>query len=402
MNVEGRIFLVFLAELNKNKLKKIFFFTALIMGVISYNWRISMFSHSYIAMSDLCKILAYTAILLLVIQILFLNNFSFRKILIFLFFGAILIYAAKISKFHDLFNSYLFVWASTGIDLKKIFKVSFFCMLFTLFTTILSSLLGIIPNLAYYRNETFRYSMGETYTTIFSSIVFFTCVSFVCWNIDTRSKKLIASTCIFIIFIGFVTYFITDTRNDLICSLILALVVPWRYYSKVFSVNLTRVSILIFPTVVFAWTIISTYFFDMGKQVWVVLNTIFSNRLALDNYASVVHPVTLFGRFIVEYGNGYSPKPIPFYFYIDSSFARVYFLNGLVAFIFLYAVIQITFYLVIRKNNDVYTAILLVMIVAMIEGVFSQLFLSIGFNSTLFLLSCPLIGHLIYNKKLNH
>lgn len=390
----------FFAKLNKDKLKRTLFFASLIMGIISYNWQISMFSHSYPVTSILCKGLSYTALLLCVIQILFLNEFSFKKIMFFIFLGIIFLYAAWISRFHDLFNSYLFIWASAGIDLKKIFKVSFFTMLFTLIITTFSSLVGIIPNLALYRDGTFRYFMGETYTTIFSSIVFFTCVSFVCWNIRTKSKKLVAITFISIIIVGFITYFLTDTRNDLLCSLMLALIVPWRHYEKILKVTFTRCLILVFPTIVFGWTIISTYFFDMRQPVWNLLNKVFSNRLALDNFASVVYPVTLFGRFIKEHGNGFSAKPSHFYFFIDSSFARVYFLNGLIAFVFLYVVMQLAFYIMIKQKNDVYTAILLVLIITMVEGVFSQLFLCIGFNATLFILSILLRKNLFSKNKL--
>ncbi|USS84729.1 hypothetical protein M3M35_05325 [Fructilactobacillus myrtifloralis] len=329
----------------------------------------------------------YFSILLVVGKTLFLDNLTRKQKVIFVVIGLLLVISAKISKSHDLVNSYFFICASTGISLRKIFKTSFVYMTIALVFTVVAALSGLIINLIYVRNGIFRFSLGEGYTTVLSSIIFFILASIAAFNLASRNKKTIIMIFSLIFLLSFVVYQITDTRTDLICMLLLSFVTLWRYYGNFLKNKFVRGFILISPALVFLWTLISAYFFNPQSEAWQKLNQLFSNRLSLVSEATIKYPIKFLGRYIVEHGNGNSLKPVLHYFYIDSSFSRVLFLNGLFAFIFLYIVIQFAFYLIIKKNQPLYTALSLILVIIFIEGTFSSMILSVGFNSILFILN---------------
>ncbi|USS85861.1 hypothetical protein [Fructilactobacillus cliffordii] len=364
--------------------RSLIFFTAFIMLILSGTFRMTMFVPHYRMIARMCTLFDYLPLLLVTVKVLFLDKFSNLNKLIFIGLGVILFYSSYISKSHDLANSYFLILGSAGINVKKIFKASFFTMFFVILLTILSSFIGLVPNLVYFRNGIFRMALGTIYPTILSSIIFFIMVAFVCWNIKTTNKRLVISSFTVISLLGLVMYILTDTRNDFICTMLLAVVILWRYYEKILKTRLLRAVVLVMPTIVFLWTMISGFFFNSGNATWNFFNRLFSNRLALVYYATNRYPVRLLGQSFNEHGNGYSLKPVKNYFFIDSSFSRVMLLNGMLSFILIYLAIQIAFYLIIKKEVPFLTAFLLVFIVAMLEGTFSTLFMTVAFNVTLF------------------
>lgn len=139
------------------------------------------------------------------------------------------------------------------------------------------------------------------------------------------------------------------------------------------------------PTLISLWTILSAYCYKPTSKVWYILNDIFSNRLMYVSVASHRFPLKIFGQYIAQQGNGSTLKQVTNYFFIDSSFARVLFMNGLFSFVLLYLALQLSFILIIKQNKTFYAALLIIFVVTMIEGTFSTMFIIIGFNATLFM-----------------
>lgn len=385
--MKGCLFILSLNKIknNQQKIGKMLFLLSFVIFIVSSNLKLTMFPVQYQTFAHICVLLEYISVFFCIIKIVFFNNTSTKFLMIFLFIGVFLAFSAKESRSHDLFNSYIFICGSKNIGLKSIFKTSFWTMLSILFTTIVSSLCGILLNLAYFRNGVFRYSLGESYSTVLSSAVFFICISFVCWNIKNTNKKFIAITCLSVLSIGIFLYVLTNTRNDLFCSIILSIVVCWRYYEKLLKTSFFKFTVLIMPTIIFLWTILSAYFYNPNNKMWYILNDIFSNRLKYVSIASHRFPLRLFGQYIVQRGNGSTLKQVTNYFFIDSSFSRVLFMNGLFSFIFLYITLQLSFILIIKKDKPFYISLLMAFVVTMIEGTFSTMFIIIGFNATLFI-----------------
>ncbi|WP_395319486.1 hypothetical protein [Fructilactobacillus frigidiflavus] len=360
-----------------------------------------MFPMQYHIFVPICVLLEYIGICLCIFKIVAFNGFSIKKCVFLLLIGILLAFSAKIARSHDVLNSYILVCGSYNVNLKSIFKTSFWSMLSILIITISSSLLGILLNLAYFRNGIFRYSLGESYPTVLSSIVFFIGVSFVCWHIGSYNKKFISITCISILAIGFLLYIITNTRNDLFCSIALAIVSCWRYYEKIMKNCFFKIVLILIPTITFLWTILSAYLYNPSSKIWHILNEIFSNRLMYVSLATHRFSLKLFGQYIEQQGNGSTLTQVTNYFFIDSSFSRVLLMNGLISFVFIYIICQLSFIRIMKSNNSLNTAILLVFVVTMIEGTFSTLFIIAGFNATLFITNVLINGKpLYYDKKI--
>ncbi|POH08552.1 hypothetical protein BGL39_05045 [Fructilactobacillus sanfranciscensis] len=370
---------------NQQEIGKALFLLSFVIFIISSNLRLTMFPVQYQMFVNVCVGLEYISIFMCIIKIIFFNDSSTKQLLILLFIGILLAISAKEARSHDVLNAYVFICGSRNIGLKSIFKTSFWTMLSILVITIFSSKFGILFNLAYFRDGVFRYSLGESYPTVLSSIVFFICTSFVCWHIKNTSKKFIAITCLSVLAVGFFLYILTNTRNDLFCSIMLSVVVCWRYYEKLLKNSIFKATIVMMPTLISLWTILSAYCYKPTSKVWYILNDIFSDRLMYVSVASHRFPLKIFGQYIAQQGNGSTLKQVTNYFFIDSSFSRVLFMNGLFSFVLLYLALQLSFILIIKQNKTFYAALLIIFVVTMIEGTFSTMFTIIGFNATLFM-----------------
>ncbi|MEN3241246.1 hypothetical protein PWJ57_05490 [Fructilactobacillus sanfranciscensis] len=334
---------------------------------------------------NICYALEIFSVGIASIKLFFLSDYSVRYKLIILMVLFILYITATIGKSRDLLDSFILVFASVNIKLENIFKTYFYLFGTGLFVVITLSQTGILPNYVYFNKNSYRQSLGMGYTTILSSVVFYLLVALVCWSLFWKNKhSLLCSIPMF--GISYFIYKLTNTRTDLICSLLLILLFLISN-SNFAKFNFSKTFLMISPSIIFLWSLYSTYFYNNMSRVWLVLNDLFSERLYLNNLVSNLYPAKLFGQYFTQYGNGYSTNIVTNYLFIDSSFLRVYFMNGIIPFIILYLIIQYSFYRIIKSGNNLNILLLFIFLITAFEGIFSTLFLVIGINCTLYILN---------------
>lgn len=374
-----KIFMVSIS--GKNHLANFLFFSAYFLMIF-----MNIVSSSMLPQINGANVILYTISLLLISKILFIDDFKFYKFIIIFLILVFALITEHTSKSTDFMFLVMFILGSYKINIHKIFKFSFLFNSLFLGIIILLSYIKVIPNLVYFRSGTFRQALGTSYPAVLSGIVFFTIVSMVCYNINIKKKFEILEF-IIIIILSVLMYKLTDTRTDLICSFLLIFPLFWKHYYKIFLNRIFKLILAFVPTYIFSWTMFSTYFYDSSSAIWENLNSLFSDRLYLNNYASLLYPAKWFGQFFVQIGNGSTTNSISNYFFIDSSFSRVYFMNGILAFIFFFCVLQYMFIKLIMENNILYNVLLVMFSITMVEGLFTPMFINIALNSLLFLIS---------------
>ncbi|WP_429970337.1 hypothetical protein ACQW5G_04815 [Fructilactobacillus sp. Tb1] len=341
------------------------------------------------------KFLDILAILILLVKIFILDKINAIYIYFIIVIGIIIFITTLSSKSWDLIDAFIVIVAANNVSLKKIFKFSLITVASLLCFTITLSYLNIIPNLIYYRNGIYRQSLGVGYTTILSSMLFYILISFFALK-SFSSKKHLIIVPVIVLIISLYLYQLTDTRTDLICEILL--IISYFLSDNILKNKIFNGFICVFPTFIGLWSLFSTYLYDSLNHTWNNLDYIFSYRLSLANQASIMYPAKLFGQYFIQMGNGFTTNFTNYYFYIDNSFMRIYFMNGIIAFLLFFVFMQIMFIKVIKMRNSTYTRLLVLFCIASIEGLFSSLYLSIGINSILFLFKMLLT----INKKENH
>ncbi|GFZ26170.1 hypothetical protein [Lactobacillus corticis] len=281
----------------------------------------------------------------------------------------------------------LLIFAYSGISPRKILKVGIIATALPLFMVAISSKIGLISNLTFYRDGVMRQSLGTIYPLIFASYVFYIFAGLVILT-DTRRMRIVLA---FIIMIsGIFVFKLTGARNDFIGMILLSLVslLSGAEHSKFFRVILPIGSILIFALIFIV--IFATQMFSYDSNVYAILNKLLSNRLDLQNTLSSYYNIKLLGQNIFQQGLGRTTSSVRNYFYIDSSFVRIIYMGGVLYFSwFMYLLIRLIKQLYSSKSFKFWCVLLIVMI----NGLTEDSFINYGINlmMPLFMISADML-----------
>lgn len=230
---------------------------------------------------------------------------------------------------------------ATNIDLKKIIRSYFWIILTGMIIMIVLSQLAIVENLVYGRgdgSDTVRNSFGLLYPTNFSARIFILTLCYSYLN-DFKLKwwELVS--------IGLVTYMTlvtTDGRLDVYSILLILIIILVKKMNTNYQRLLSCASLFVIPfSIIF--TFITTVFYNPENKLFFILNRLLSGRLRLGREAfSEYNPFTLFGQVIESNGwGGLEGKNLNLaeYFYIDSSYLKILFYQGVVVFVIMIMII---------------------------------------------------------------
>lgn len=240
------------------------------------------------------------------------------------------------------------------ISFEKIVKYTLIIETIVVFSIILMSLFDIIPNRVFSRvdSNVLRYSFGFKYST-YSAIY--------CWYLTVlylyvRKSNLKWWEYLGLIIINYILYVFTDSRNELICSLAIILIVfiynkfKLQIFKKLIKFA-SKYSMIIF-------TVISLYIafeYSSNNEFLYKINAMLSGRfrLAYDGMQSI--GITLFGTKIEWIGLSliYSGEYLQSQFnYVDISYLNILYNYGVIALIIiLYAFYKMT-KIQIKNNNE--------------------------------------------------
>ena len=273
----------------------------------------------------------YFALFLLVIKIYIFDSFNWKEYIAITITLALAFFSWKKTQINTVMIMFGFILGAKNINFNKIVRHYFNVNFVLLLLIILYSLLGIIRNLAFFRGDVFRYSLGIDYSTDLSAYVFYLCLAYCYLNYRSLNwKKFIG-----ILIIDTIMYLITNTRVDTFLILLIVPVIVLATSSVKTKMKKFIVSSFWYLNIILPYTfVLLTYYFTFGNPIMVKLNRILSGRLTYGEEGSEKYGVTLFGQKIAEHGWGGAKgltmmKNNPFgYFYIDSSFIRLLIING--------------------------------------------------------------------------
>lgn len=364
---------------NNKELMSVYYYTiALIIGLTGYYFTTTTFIYKYGI--HIFFVLVEISYIMMVMKILLLDK-SLNKKIIFILFSIIFYISSIYSGDNKLLILLAFILASENISFKYILKIYFVTIIPELVFTIVCSLHGIIKNLVYFRGiGKVSYAFGSVYVTNFCAHIFYLVLAYVVikkFNINFIEKLLI--TCI-----GLFVLFGEAVRLD---GILILVIVIFTIFPNIYR-NLDKLNIkfiLFLELILSSAMIVLSYYYSATSKITIVLDRLLSNRLSQGKQAFLEYPIKLLGQSIKMQGLGGETGAMHAYkdyFYIDSSFVQLFFINGIVNFIIVIVITCVCTYNFYKNKKYI---LILPIILIYISSMIDDLLLNVSYN--IFLLS---------------
>lgn len=295
----------------------------------------------------------------------------------------------------NFYITYNYVWeysllilGAKNIDYKKILKYYLITVSTLTVFTIVASLLGIVDNLVFYRNEggTARYALGFIYVTYFCAHLFFLCASYAFY----RGKAIKIFEILGIVAVGVGCYLLSEGRNSTICIALLVIVILLnklinKEEVKVGILALIKGILVVLSPLLAVASIVLGFLYNPNNKIMSTLNYYMGHRPEMDAEAFARYRVTLFGQYFTqkvyvgEGGVGFPDN----YFYIDCSYVSILLKMGVFALVGLVFAWVFISYAECKKNNILGGCVLAVVA---IHCFMEQNILNISYNPFLLML----------------
>lgn len=246
----------------------------------------------------------------------------------------------RFTKITSLMVMVTFILSAKNVSFKKILTVYFIENVSLLLTIFVYSLTGVISNLVYVRNGVNRYSLGVSYTTDLAAYFFYLALIFgylYYGGIRLRVYSLIVAG------LSVSCYLITRTRLDTILILMIVPMIFVAHFADAGSRFAKRIASLLWfqpITLPYLYMLLNLYY-SPSNHIFARLDRVLSGRLSLGNTALNKYGITIFGQHVIENGWGSTKGRLMFkyhpekYFYIDSSFIRLFVIYGAILGVFI-------------------------------------------------------------------
>ena len=352
---------------------------------------------SYLFFSTLSKILIKSSFLLIILATgytIITCQYNLKMSIFLIVLGILLVINYYFARDGRLLQIYCFCLSGKNINPKKILKVALISISFILIFVLVLRLLGIIPDIKEYmsRDGDIRYGLGF-YVANVTGYHFLTIIIL---YIYLRREKIKLIEFIAMLFINFVIFMLTKTRNSfLTINMAVFLAILLKYYQKEKFVKLfekiTIVSYIIGSVIIFSLTIL----YGAGNKFAIYLNRILTGRLSLSFNGMQKFGITLLGQNISFNSNEYNV--------LDSSFINCIIVYGIIFFM-----IMLLFFTAFAyfsyKINDKYLSLCLLIIAY--YSIFDGAWLMFGYNSfpAIFIVvltsAIPSFKNMFYNREI--
>lgn len=337
----------------------------LVSGILS-------FSMLKLPVSNLQRI----SIILLFILTVLMKKFTIEQMVI----GISLVGITFISwKFYGATDEYLFLTllmiGGSLLNPRKLLKLTAIittCSLITLF--LLSSKFGVITNLYFWRNGSIRYSFGMIYPLIFAALILYTVAAFSIISSSSNSNYVWA---IVILLMTIITNKYNQARNDTVALIAIALLFCFNL-NKIPKIKLiTQIGLICVEGLGISMVFLSKLI-PNATNLYYNVNSILSDRLYLQSVLFSNYSPSMFGKYIPEVGYGGQSQQVQGYFYIDSSYTRLFFMGGVLLFIiFMYIIWRLISNFIHLGLYRQAWILIIIMLSAITEDTFSKLGLNI-------------------------
>ena len=340
--------------------------------------------------NNLLETLSTLGIMLLLINCVSnINKLNINKVLI-LFISVLMAVITKItSKSNTIFILILLIIAAKNIKLEELIKYDLKIKIPFMIIIVVLYFLGMTDVNLHYRNGIIRHSMGFSNPNVFSTYILAIIVEY----LYLRRKKVNAKDLIIIIIGIFIIDFYADSRTQIFCLIILALIVYInKYTGKKFLnnsiVNFIVSNIFIILTI---FSLLIIYFYGQGNDIVQDIDVQTSGRIKQISGVFNEYDVNLFGNKLDLVTSLQAKLTGKQQTALDNVYIYSLLSYGIIPFIIMCIAMKKYMKTTIKENEDILRTIMLVFLIG---GLMERFCIEVQYN--IFLLY---FSYIIYDNK---
>jgi len=324
------------------------FFLAWFIYIISYMLLKQTELQELINSDYLYKFFQIIVGVILIIKIIFVDKYNFKRLILYLIIGTIFFISAYFTKFEFLLFMLLFVLASRNIDFKKFVKFDFKIKICLLIFITLLGITGIFPNFTREINGTFKQALGFYHPNTLGVFIIIILLEF----IYLKENKLNLKDWVLIITLIFICYFICKSRTSIyIFIFVLIINIILKRFKNIFNKRIIKFSFIVLPFIIvgFSFAIVSLY--QDRHPIALKLDDILTTRIKYASKFLDEYDVSLFGEKIetVTTRESLLYNQVPKI--LDMGYIRVALNGGILILVILIMVQSVIQYKAIKNNN---------------------------------------------------
>ncbi len=336
----------------QKKIKNISFEIAYFLYILSLLIGLTMFKdiHSVSLFQELLRNLSYIFLVLKICIDFYDSQNKIKFIVLWLLLIGPGLIVSYVTHSITLLTTLVFVLCAYQIDFDKLLKKILIINIVFVVVTVLSSCLGIIPNLSFIQEERVRYSLGFTYPSHLTSFLFFNTLIY----IFIKKNNLKTKDYLILGILSVLCYCMTDARMGLICTILVLIVFFLIYnYSHVHIPKIINRCIVCSPLIFAGITTFLAVIYDKSSMILLFLNHCLNGRLGYAKYILGKHGIDLFGNYIEWHGwvGNQGVDMISNYNFVDISYIKILANYGIVVFIFFVVFLSLLCYKAYIKKN---------------------------------------------------
>ena len=340
---------------------------------------------SVIYLSKLNNIIEIIVLVLLSIKILFIDDISFKKSILYLFLIYVFFKNCMLVDYKIPLFTMFFIISAQNINFKDFLKKDIILKLTLMLLIILLCITQVIPNVIQIVGTTFKQSLGFKYANYFSIYFISLMIEIICINKGIKNKY---SYIIIILCLSFI-FFITRSRTALMIFIFIFIIyLLLKNNKQILKNNYLRLFITIFPLIIFIINILLIILYSKESSIGHILNNFLTGRIKCAYEFLGDYDLTLFGQPLRLVSTrtaklyGISAKVL------DMAFIHVILRNGLIIFItFILTLIINQYYILKNKNLELLMANTFFIITALAETYIYNLSINFILIGTLYFIN---------------
>ena len=326
----------------------------------------SYFVHRDYFATDYIRIVKYLAVLMMGIKILLfdLRKYTLKHLILLILALVCFGVSAFISNNRSLLLTYIAVIAAFGLDFRRILWYFLLAVGGLFIAIVFCSLIGLVPDLVYYRGEMARHSLGFIWCATPAIFGWSLSMAYLYY----RGKGIGWMEVFAIMVANILLGIVTGTRLECACVLIgviIAVINKKDWFGKEKRVGKAiRIPLLLFPIVLTIVSFLFAFLYNASDPFLNKINTFSSSRLSLSHRAVSEYGLTMFGNNVEWRGmtDLYAgTATMDDYSTVDNSYLSIFLRFGLVCGI----LVLFGYYLLVRKvimQQDLLLGMILIII----------------------------------------
>lgn len=296
----------------------------LVLWLLVWNFGITEFQNYY-PVNLLAWFVRTLALFYFILVLVYSSGIKKANIFIYTGIMVFLLYICVKTENTRYFDTIFFVISLRKTDYKRILRVGSLAQFVIIMITIISSLIGLIPNEQVYNAGRIRYNLGFIYCSYSANMLFFAIAGLIS-SFDNK-RKLKIHEVIVLSALNYLVFHYTNTKASFwgtFLLIILAFFAPESSFNDRFM-RLKMALVASFIPIASLASVLIGLFYDASNSIHAFLNVISSGRIYMAYVGLKTYGIHLLGSDF-QWATDHTTE----YFYVDSSYVNILLTMGLI------------------------------------------------------------------------